>query len=356
MKINIKNFQSIENAEIEIGPLTVLVGQSDVGKSAIIRALYLLHRNKGGLELLKYGASKLSVEQQLQGDVSVSIHKGKGVNAYSIKDKVLSKIGKDVPDEVSSVLRTDELQLDKDQSIDLNFSRQFDTPFLLSDSSSVVTKAVSSLSGINIIYSAIREANSEYQKLKTKHEILSESLKGLIKYENLYKEAEELKNNFGKVSELERSKELLKSNIIYKKSYLDSLVSLEVREINLVPFEQNLEQIQKIWVAITAKQAEIGKLASIKDRFFGISEYTLSKDFEDSLRDLEDNVKKLTCVFNIISEKQIKREKEVGILAELAGLIDEESTLTANYNKVEEEYNSIKNTIKVCEACGRPLD
>jgi AAA15 family ATPase/GTPase len=38
-KLRIKNFQIHKDLEIEFGPITTIVGPSDIGKSAVLRAL-----------------------------------------------------------------------------------------------------------------------------------------------------------------------------------------------------------------------------------------------------------------------------------------------------------------------------
>ena len=46
--INVKNFGPIEEAEIDLRPLTVFVGESNTGKTYLAALIYALHRNFGG--------------------------------------------------------------------------------------------------------------------------------------------------------------------------------------------------------------------------------------------------------------------------------------------------------------------
>jgi len=355
MKLNIKNFQSIAEADIEIGPLTVLVGQSDVGKSAVIRALRLLHRNSGGLELVKHGTGGLYIQQNSDDGTTVAIAKGRGQNTYYAGSKVLSKIGKEIPPEVANYLRTDELALDKDLTLDLNFSGQFDSPFLLADSSSVVTKAISSLSGINILYSAIREANSEAQKLKAKGDVLTESIKGLLKYDHLYLESEQVKKLFESLTVLGENIEKTQSENISKKSQYRELLSLEHRTIDSSSLDKHYKVVTDLQENLKKSYSRRDSLKACKDKLFGISEFTLTQEYTDNITNLGSSVEKLAYVQTIISEKWDKLAKLKSALSILNEIEVQNTNHCAEQYKAEDEYAEIKSQIKICEACGRPL-
>ncbi|MXV74988.1 ATP-binding protein, partial [Candidatus Poribacteria bacterium] len=47
--INVKNFGPIEEAEIDLRPLTVFVGESNTGKTYLATLIYTLHRHFGGI-------------------------------------------------------------------------------------------------------------------------------------------------------------------------------------------------------------------------------------------------------------------------------------------------------------------
>lgn len=355
MKLQIKNFQSIAEADIEIGPLTVLVGQSDVGKSAVIRALRLLHRNNGGLELVKYGSPSLYIQQTCEDGSTASISKGKGQNAYQAGARVFSKVGKDVPPEISAILRTDELALDKDLTIDLNFSGQFDSPFLLADSSAVVTKAISGLSGINILYSAIREANSEAQKLKAKGDVLTDSLKGLLKYDQLFLEAEEVKRLFENLTMMQSLKEKMGYSIATKNTHLQTLNGIASKSIDVSVLDAPYKEVQQTQVSLREFYKRRDSLKASKDKFFGISEFTLTQEYSDSVNYIGESVGKLKYVQTIIAEKDKKLSKLRDLLTSVSSLEKNGDTVGVDLVQAEVEYDELKSQIKICEACGRPL-
>lgn len=67
-KLVIDNFQSIEHAEVELAPITLFVGRSNSGKSAILRALQSVFEQPSQYNALKRnGASEVKVE--VDGDL-----------------------------------------------------------------------------------------------------------------------------------------------------------------------------------------------------------------------------------------------------------------------------------------------
>lgn len=355
MKLRLKNFQSISNADIEIGPLTVLVGQSDIGKSAVIRALYLLHRNQGGLELVKHGSAKLAVEQELEDGTKVAILKGKGVNSYFVNDKSFSKIGRDIPVEVLDLLRTSELPLDKDLSLDLNFSLQFDHPFLLADSTSIITKAISSLSGINIIYSAIREGSAEAQKLKTKAEILLGTVSELLKYDKFSEEISQLSLDFSKIKKLDEEISSAKLQISKNIDLLKQLESLDSRDINLDPFKELVENLGRAEHDFMSTKSNILLMNGVVDRFSHISNYALSNDFYLDLDCFDTSIAALHSAFNVLVADQTALTKNTHLLFEIEELEDLGLSAEKSLKDQEAEILALKAQVKVCELCKRPF-
>ncbi|KKL16634.1 hypothetical protein LCGC14_2493640, partial [marine sediment metagenome] len=54
-RIHIKNFQSVEDATLELGNLTCLVGAGDCGKSAFLRAIRAVCLNDAVDEDIRHG-------------------------------------------------------------------------------------------------------------------------------------------------------------------------------------------------------------------------------------------------------------------------------------------------------------
>lgn len=122
--VELKNFQSHAHSVLEFHKgMNVIIGQSDSGKTAIIRALRFAIFNKPNGD---------SFRSNWGGDTSVSIitnghmirrNKTNAVNSYCLDETEFKAFGTDVPEEIVKALNMD----------DTNVQQQLDAPFLLSE-------------------------------------------------------------------------------------------------------------------------------------------------------------------------------------------------------------------------------
>ena len=102
MKVRVKNFQSIADAEIEVDGFTVITGSNNSGKTALIRALRGAFQNTAGNTFVRHGTDSCRVEVDL-GDAEFAWEKGTKLKpTYEIGSKTLHP-GRDVPKEVTDL-------------------------------------------------------------------------------------------------------------------------------------------------------------------------------------------------------------------------------------------------------------
>ena len=155
-RITVKDFQSVADASIDLGVreggggITTIVGPSSTGKSATLRAVRMLARN-GSTIPVRAGAKVTQVSVVLDDERTVSVERGPGKSSYAIGEEVYTKAGVTVPDEVAAVLG---LRAD---APDPHFSFQFDRPYLLAESGSLVSELLGKLTSANVLRAAVRE-------------------------------------------------------------------------------------------------------------------------------------------------------------------------------------------------------
>lgn len=157
-RLKISNFQSLESADLELGPFTVIVGPSNSGKSALLRALKAVVRNVNSPSAVKIGKTAFTA-QVFFGSTVVSIERGKSQSAYRVtlpdeSEEVFTKAGRTVPEEVQKILA-----LPTPEGPDLTFSSQIDPPFLLSETGTVAAKMLGDLTNVSKLHAAAKEAN-----------------------------------------------------------------------------------------------------------------------------------------------------------------------------------------------------
>lgn len=157
-KLAVRNFQSIRSADIELGKLTVIVGASNSGKSALLRAARVLANNANSPSFVKAGEAKSTILLALEDGTAVALDRGPSLSTYRIRvqdsTQEYPKSGVTVPADVSRILR-----LPVVEGEEICFAFQFDRPFLLDATGSKVAKILGDLSNANVIYEAVREAN-----------------------------------------------------------------------------------------------------------------------------------------------------------------------------------------------------
>ena len=159
LQIHLRNFQSIRSAAIPVGRLTVVVGESNIGKSALVRALALLARNGPSTGLVRQGEEHLTVAAVFSGGTGIQIRRGARLSEYKLVKVgggggVFTKCGVNVPAEITKYWSLASTDLGE-----LSFAGQHDPPFLLSQPASGVARQISAITNAHLLSDAVRETN-----------------------------------------------------------------------------------------------------------------------------------------------------------------------------------------------------
>ena len=153
-RLDIENFQSHAHTTLEFHKgVNCIIGSSDVGKSAILRALrWVVFNRPSGDSFRSYGSQTTNASITTNG-VTVTRTKGKK-NAYIVAGKLLDAVKMDVPEEVNAALNLN----------NTNIQRQFDRPFLLDDSPGDVARHFNAIANIDDIDFSLKNIQSWIRK------------------------------------------------------------------------------------------------------------------------------------------------------------------------------------------------
>jgi energy-coupling factor transporter ATP-binding protein EcfA2 len=154
-RIRIGGFQSLADVDLELGAWTSLVGESDVGKSAVVRALAALLTNRAGDSFIRHGEPLASVNLWLQDGTRIGWDKARGKSGtYTLsppgcREQTWEKTGREVPQPIRDALPMTIAIAGEDTIPGL--AMQFAPPFLLADTPRRRAQVLGEFDGSNLL-------------------------------------------------------------------------------------------------------------------------------------------------------------------------------------------------------------
>jgi exonuclease SbcC len=153
-RIELRNFQRHEHLTVRpAGGVTVIVGQSHVGKSAIMRAVNWVVFNKpAGGSFIRHGCEVASVSIETEKGIVTRTRSTKGKNEYKIElpglePLIFTGFGQNVPSPVADFFELEEI----------NFQPQMSLPFLICSSGGEISRKLNQIANLDKIDSTLAE-------------------------------------------------------------------------------------------------------------------------------------------------------------------------------------------------------
>lgn len=281
--IRIKNFQSIYDAELPLQPFTVLVGASSSGKSAIVRALHLLVNNKRGSDFISHSTSTATVSAELNGH-SVEIHRSTSSskpNQYMIDGVKFTKLGGESPQEARSLFPPSELAI----------VRQFDQPFLLTSPGAEVARTLGSLTNVDKVFAAAREAGRRKLGASADVRATKDSLTSATEALEELEDTEALERAVEAVTEALRAYESLSSRHAAASAAVEGIHKLTESYRSVVfptPLGFTAEDISGVREKIAAAESSRELLTSIRQAVTGLKKISTLPKLKFSQADIDE--------------------------------------------------------------------
>lgn len=159
-KVRVRNLQSLASLELELGMVTVLVGDSNVGKTATLRGIRGLIENWTPASLLRNGESALTVTLTLDDGTEVIWSRGSGNNQYTLKGHTYKNVGREAPQQVLDLLGFGTRRI-LGVEFNPNFRDQFSMPALVYDTEGERLIKLGVISGVGLLQTAVRIASKD---------------------------------------------------------------------------------------------------------------------------------------------------------------------------------------------------
>lgn len=142
--------------------ITVLMGENDVGKSAIVRALsWVMFNRPRGTDHIRHGTERCSVTLRTKSH-KITRTRSKSENSYTLDGKKFKAFGNEVPKEIQRVLKVS----------DLNVQEQIDSPLWFTLSPGEVAKRLNSVVDLSVIDSTLSNLSTGIRRAKGERDVI----------------------------------------------------------------------------------------------------------------------------------------------------------------------------------------
>jgi len=242
--VTIENFQAIASTSFDLGNLTVLVGEGDVGKSSIIRAIRAAFLNDGDDLDIRHGEKRATVALTFDDGTVITWWKDRGKGGcYRMNDQEFLKTGGQVPDEVEEFLGIGVIDIDATTRLTPQLSDQHDLPFILWEVGSKRARIIGQATNLDVVVRAQmlckKELDGCRREVTTKEETLAElsnTLSSIPDFEGLDNRAADSEETLRLVVDINR-------RLNKARELADMLDEVHSRAtgLNLAPLQENLD-------------------------------------------------------------------------------------------------------------------
>ncbi|MDY7222929.1 AAA family ATPase [Halalkalibacterium halodurans] len=314
-QVRLENFQSHLDTVIEFGEgMNVIVGESDSGKTSILRAIrWALFNLPRGTDFMRAGADFVRVRVTFTDGTTIVRERTPSKNRYVIKrpeeeDLILEGFGIHVPQEVLDAHGMKPLRIDRDHEIQLHVAQQLDGPFLLDQTGAIRAKAIGRISGAHFLDMAIRDTTKDLSRLNQK-----------MKYDE--EEAQRIEGELLPFQSLDLHKRKLEQ----AEQKMNELHQLEEKKKKLMEFERALEQQREQQAHV---RRQLTRVQHLEEWIHGyeriqaaLSRLTVYRQFHRQLGELKTQVTKCHLWIQKTNQMALANE-QLNRMSELKGRLE----------------------------------
>lgn len=387
-RVILKNFQSHKNSIIDFNEgLNIIVGPSDSGKSAIIRAIkWALYNEPSGNYFIREGETEASVILEFSNNIKIKRLRNKSKNAYILynidgEEITFEGFGNKVPQEIIDLLEIKKISLDSNESNAINLGEQLEGAFLLSEKGSTRASAIGRLIGVNLIDDALKETLKDIRNISIQKNTISESIKTIQEELITYEYLDNLKEG---IIELDNIRNNIKKKINLKDIFTKTLevykiINKEKEYINEVVFKLNeLDILEDNIYRLENKNIKLILYKNINNLFYENKEQIIYNEslinnlinvnFIESIvldiNNLRNKLEKLKSLKMKIDYYKIELQniylinrnlKDIDLIKEKIDIMEIKINKTKNLNSIKERLDSVNSSLNTGKSYIREL-
>lgn len=342
--VALQNFQSHKESILELAPgVNILTGDSDSGKTAILRALaWVLTNRPTGEAFRRIGSKSTSVIVDTSDGAITRVRSDKENLYFGPYAEKLAAIGTSVPESVVKLLNMD---------ADLNIQRQLDAPFLLSCSAGEVAQRLNTVVGLDDIDVGLSNVQRRVRQNQIIFEQVAQQCSALTEQVESFAYLAEMENEVGILEQ-----QLL--DLAFMQSHVDGLggALASVQEclamLRMVPdvdrfllqvldAEQQLQNYNRVYGEAHGLLELVGSIAEAGDALDSIPDVlgllSIVSDAEGLLQQLRERVELIRLGEDLVD---VHGDLRRGVNLVMGQLADHEERLQRDFPAV-------------CPLCGR---
>lgn len=371
-QVKLINFQDHKETTVDFTEgVNLIVGSSDAGKSAILRAVNFVFQNDlRGNSFIRVGTTECSVTIVFSDGIEITRVKGTDVNNYILKDEneelhVFSKVASTVPEQIQKYLGNPPLD---DKKRPIAYADQMANLFLVDLNSSDLPRTLSELTGIQHLQTAAetlgKNARSYDRSIKERNDKIKKLNDDLVQYQYVDKDYESISTIQSELNNLSNTLE----NINKARSFIkiNNEISSEAKKINnlsskyksLADIKPQIENLSNLLTSIKTSRINLSfhvkKTKEFKSTKADLDKYSslcneVFKNKLESVSGLKSNLETAEKYHNQNTTLLSSIEKvKVDLQSEQTNIEDLQSSL-------DDLIQSLKDAGDWCNACNRPL-
>lgn len=371
-QVKLINFQDHKETTVDFTEgVNLIVGSSDAGKSAILRAVNFVFQNDlRGNSFIRVGTTECSVTIVFSDGIEITRVKGTDVNNYILKDEneelhVFSKVASTVPEQIQKYLGNPPLD---DKKRPIAYADQMANLFLVDLNSSDLPRTLSELTGIQHLQTAAetlgKNARSYDRSIKERNDKIKKLNDDLVQYQYVDKDYDSISTIQSELNNLSNTLENINKarNFIKRNNEISSeakkINNLSIKYKSLADIKPQIENLSNLLTSIKTSRIHLSfhvkKTKEFKSTKADLDKYSslcneVFKNKLESVSGLKSNLETAEKYHNQNTTLLSSIEKvKIDLQSEQTNIEDLQSSL-------DDLIQSLKDAGDWCNTCNRPL-
>lgn len=357
MNIAVKDFQSIGETTLDATGLTAIVGPSDRGKSALLRAVEAALFNRPGDQFVRQGAKTAKVTLALPPGVDEPQHvveweKGNGVNKFRIDGEDFSRVGKGAPPPLQALgfrdvvvgAREKDGKLEGGELLRPQFATQFNPEFILDHSGPFIAELLVRVSRLGVVQKAGRlcaaDLRTKKALVKTRTEDLAVAtarMEHLTPLEPLRERVVQLSQQLAALTKQRRAVDAVKALLAERRALVARVEAKLPKPV-----------LRGTMDAIDADTQRLARLATLVDERARLA----AQPKLPRVRKASKVAAQVQSLFEALRPLVIERRQQLNWIQQAEG---ELARADADRTRLTQWESQVKAEARVCPVCERPF-